>query len=254
MLAQEGHSIFARKVYITSQEYLAFTRMSAKDRFEWQHAHATDLRCNSTTPHTENCDPNLAWALELAASKPGVLLDVGAHGGRQTRTGLRFNRHVYGVECSAQTFTELNAMFANESRAQMIHMCAGSSMQLTTVHVVGSDSETRGSNFITQNSTLALKKDKNSEIAVVVPLDGLFADIQVAVIKLDIQGAEYDAFRGLKIVLERNRPALMFEHEKRFGQIYGHKSVVPMLRALGYKNCVERALPIGNDVICPPVA
>ena len=41
-----------------------------------------------------------------------------------------------------------------------------------------------------------------------IPLDELFADIPVTLIKMDIEGAEYDALRGGRKVIERDSPIL----------------------------------------------
>lgn len=41
-----------------------------------------------------------------------------------------------------------------------------------------------------------------------IPLDELFADTPVSLIKMDIEGAEYDALRGAENIIRRDRPVL----------------------------------------------
>jgi FkbM family methyltransferase len=52
------------------------------------------------------------------------------------------------------------------------------------------------------------KISEEGEAVHCTPLDELFADVPITFLKMDIEGAEYDALRGAKQVLQRDQPIL----------------------------------------------
>ncbi|WP_316224809.1 MULTISPECIES: FkbM family methyltransferase [unclassified Bradyrhizobium] len=85
----------------------------------------------------------------------------------------------------------------------------------------------------------ALSADRFDTATVpVVALDDYFKpDERVALLKVDVEGGELDVFAGARRILERDRPALVFECEARhlFGRTVD--DVFAYLTALGYQGC-----------------
>jgi len=71
-----------------------------------------------------------------------------------------------------------------------------------------------------------------------VTLDGLIEEVsQVSIIKLDLEGGEYDALRGAEEILKRDQPLLIAEHGGLEGaQLYGYcnRDYYQYLCDLGY--------------------
>ena len=79
-----------------------------------------------------------------------------------------------------------------------------------------------------------------------MPLDALLSDMEepVALIKVDVQGAEYSVFKGARNIMARDKPILMYEDVGRFereGDIQAE-----LLHKLGY-SCT---LMPGEDYLC----
>jgi FkbM family methyltransferase len=84
----------------------------------------------------------------------------------------------------------------------------------------------------------------------VVALDDYFgADDKVALLKIDVEGAELGVFRGAERILRQHAPLLVFECENRH-LAPGHvEEVFSYLEGLGYEGsfiCRDQLLPIGE--------
>lgn len=55
---------------------------------------------------------------------------------------------------------------------------------------------------------------------------------KIALIKLDVEGHEYPALKGLEVTITRNRPIIMFETHTSEGE-WGGKAILDYLRSLG---------------------
>ena len=67
----------------------------------------------------------------MAADKPGVVLDVGANGGRESMAAVNAGRKVFAVECHSTAYAVLLEMFRNHStEVSVLHICGGSAAQL----------------------------------------------------------------------------------------------------------------------------
>ena len=204
-------------------------------------------------------------ALELAADKPGVFVDVGAYFGFEAAQALDAGRRTVSLECSLDPFFELvgrnekghcqrtpccllDDALRNGSAA-VLHACASSETRLGTVHV-GDDA----SSLFAGNVPDRLRKAVHgpaTHAAVVAPLDALlFATERAAVVKIDAQGSEYDVLVGASRLLARDRPVVVYEWENDLPSnrdgLTSSRRPWRLLRALGY-NCTKDHAPQPDD-------
>jgi FkbM family methyltransferase len=70
----------------------------------------------------------------------------------------------------------------------------------------------------------------------VTTLDDFFGlDTPVKLIKCDVEGHEYDVFRGGEKLLRKHQPILMFESEDRHQRLQDRRDVFAFLDSLGYQ-------------------
>ena len=84
------------------------------------------------------------------------------------------------------------------------------------------------------------------EDAVVIPLDALLSGLEepVALIKVDVQGAEYGVLKGARNIMARDKPILMYEDVGRFEREGDIQTGI--LHKLGY-SCGRMS---GEDYLC----
>lgn len=191
-------------------------------------------------PHERLDDRAFAYALQLAAKKPGAVLDVGANGGKQSMMAVLAGRKVYAVECLSRAYTELLDIFRGHSTQtiSVLHACGGHQPQLGQLHLASDSSSLFEHNVMSGREAQKHKAEMRAiEPVVVLPLDLLFRSQAVALVKVDTQGAEFSVLTGLSEVL-RQRPVIMYESVNRFVRAAGKSFKDPqeVLRPLGY-NC-----------------
>lgn len=130
------------------------------------------------------------------------VLDCGAFDGDTIRELLNRivpNRGaIHAIEADAISSKRLREYVANlESaiRARMrVYQCA-----------VGAQ---RGIIHFESNGSLTAKVSASGSVVQLYPIDGLFQESRLTFIKMDIEGAEYDALLGARKVIQRDRPIL----------------------------------------------
>ncbi len=98
---------------------------------------------------------------------------------------------------------------------------------------------------------IAAEGDEFSVLSVpVVALDDYFNEAdKVAVLKIDVEGAELDVLKGAERILRRHGPLLVFECENRHLATGKVEDVFSWLNGLGYEGsfvCEDRLLPISQ--------
>jgi FkbM family methyltransferase len=130
------------------------------------------------------------------------LLDCGAFDGDTIRQALEVQPlgccaiHAIEADClSFRRLREFAAALPDERRKTLhLHHCAIGSKRVV-VH------------FESDGSVNAKLSDRGPEIQM-VPIDEPFSAVSLTIIKMDIEGAEYDALRGAAKVIQRDRPIL----------------------------------------------
>ena len=132
-----------------------------------------------------------------ATSKQGIVLDVGANGGCEMATALRLGRRVIGVECLESAYHELlnTAQVGGHPNATLVHACASNSTGLGELNLARESSSLIKANVLHRRESRKVpSKGRAREPVVLVPLDELLPpDERIALIKVDVQGGEYDA-------------------------------------------------------------
>jgi FkbM family methyltransferase len=138
----------------------------------------------------------------LSLNKNERFLDCGATGGEMTQEVLRkCGNHFsefHAIEADQISFKKLQNYFdhlPHEIKKKLIlHNCA-----------VG------GKRCVVRFSNTGQTGSKISDEGIAVecfPVDELFADAALTFLKMDIEGAEYDALLGAREVIERDQPIL----------------------------------------------
>lgn len=131
-----------------------------------------------------------------------IFLDCGAFDGDTIRSVIDLNmdfERIHAIEADSHSFARLASYVATLPpilRDKIrLHPCA-----------IGS---TRGTvRFDDTGSAVSKVSDQGQILVEMVPIDVMFAARRVSMIKMDIEGGEYDALLGAKQVIQRDRPIL----------------------------------------------
>jgi FkbM family methyltransferase len=130
------------------------------------------------------------------------LLDCGAFDGDTIREFLAKSdlgiRTIHAVEADAISFAKLQAY------ASALPKELGQRIQLYQC-AVGKE---RGAVRFQFDGSLTSKALETGDCVDVIPIDEFFAENPLSMIKMDIEGAEYDALRGAEKTIERDQPIL----------------------------------------------
>ncbi|MBN22884.1 MAG: hypothetical protein CL678_16480 [Bdellovibrionaceae bacterium] len=163
--------------------------------------------------------------LQLAKNLPGVVIDVGANGGKETKLALSYGRKVVAVECLASAYAKLLKEYGALNTVVVLHVCASASTSVQTLYLADDSSS-----LIANNVASGAERQKalrahnvlrhNREMIVTAPLDDLITNSsQVALIKMDVQGAEPQVFQGAARIIKQNRPVLIYEDNPGFAKL-----------------------------------
>lgn len=138
----------------------------------------------------------------LVLSDHDRILDCGATSGEMARDLIRKRGDhfdlFYALEADNVSFPKLEAYRASlseplQAKLRLIHFAVGATREV--VHFAHSGQT--GSKISAEGLP-----------AECFPIDELFADTPLTFIKMDIEGAEYDALQGARNVIQRDRPIL----------------------------------------------
>jgi FkbM family methyltransferase len=183
--------------------------------------------------HEESLTPVLDGLLPSG----GVFVDVGAHVGRWAlRLAAKASR-VIAVEANPATAAVLRA-----------HIDLNGVGNVEVVEVAAWDCETRMSlsdpnGKVTGGSTRVLEDGDEVQAR---PLDDVLADVTPDLIKLDVEGADLHALRGMRGTLDRAKPTLFIEDHSIYGY-YKLDDLFALLADFGYGHKeIDAALPGGR--------
>ena len=191
--------------------------------------------------------PLMNVLLAEATFKKGMVIDVGANGGCEMATALRHGRRVIGVECPESAYHELRNVphIEKHPNATLLHVCAGNSTRMAELNLARDSSSLIEDNVAHGKERAKVPTTgRVREPVVLVPLDQLLPPAeQVAVIKVDVQGGEYEVLQGLLQTITRDRPVIGYEDAgPKFKK---HGNVRSLLKPLGY--VCKRS---GEDQVC----
>ena len=184
--------------------------------------------------------PQMLDALQFAQPRcpSGLVLDVGANGGRETEQARSMGYDVVAVECLQREYAKLSDKWRRDSHITLLNGCASDQLSLQRFSQAGTGSSLHPE-AVSQGIELdAFKKSRQTVTNVMTfPMDPLVEkrpDPQqpVCVVKIDTQGHEISVMRGVERTLRKHRPVVIFELDYRFGPQVN--LTTPWMVALGY--------------------
>jgi FkbM family methyltransferase len=174
-----------------------------------------------------NHEESLTPVLDGLLPEGGVFVDVGAHVGRWSLRLAGKASRVIAVEANPATAAVLRA-----------HIALNQVRNVSVVECAAWDSETRLTldsphGKVTSGSTRVVTGAAGAVAA--RPLDDVLADVIPDLIKLDVEGADLHAVRGMADTLARAKPTLFIEDHSIYGY-YELADLKALLAELGYDN------------------
>lgn len=181
-------------------------------------------------------EPELNEVLPDLMPEGGVLLDVGAHVGHWTLRLAGKAKHVIAVEANPETATILRRNIAIND-IDNVHV-----MELAAWNERGSLTLSDPNQHRAGGSTRTIpgEDDSGQSGAVSVPalpldeMPSLKTLERLDLIKLDVEGADVRALRGMSKTIRRFKPTLFVETHDAYGY-YERADLEAVLRDLGYK-------------------
>ena len=168
-----------------------------------------------------NSEPKQMIAgLNLAEQKPGIVIDVGANGGKETMLALERGRKVLAVECLSSAYMNLLDMFQNKKNVTLVHICAGENTEIKTLHLADDSSSLFYKNIDSGAERIKAlrlhnKLRKNKETVITLPLDNIVNE-PVSLIKIDVQGYEQAVLKGAKRLINTYKHVIIYEDVPSF--------------------------------------
>lgn len=174
----------------------------------------------------------------------GTVVIVGANGGIEVGFFGQRGFRVVGVECLPREYARLQVEHVRNPCVTMINGCASNEFGLTYLHLAGDSSSTVAANIKAEG----MKARSEPAVSIPVPtfkLDPILKSYgdHIAVVQVDVQGAEFGVFQGLEAILTAHRPVVLYEYYMDMT----HRSR-RLLEGLGY-TCDE---DITHDMLCWP--
>jgi FkbM family methyltransferase len=175
-------------------------------------------------PHEASLEPTLRRL--LGHDRP-VFLDVGAHVGRWTVRLSGQAAQVIAVEANPETVEQLRRNIALNNLLNITVLGVAAWDSQTTLYLSDPNCKATG------GSTRTLESGDGPE-ATAMPLDDLLDGIPaITLVKLDVEGADLHALRGMAKTLARTRPVLFIERHDPLGY-YAYDDLLALLSELGY--------------------
>ena len=170
-----------------------------------------------------------SWLNSLAIStKESVCIDIGANIGNHSLYFSDYYRKVYSFEPSAKIFNVLSLNSKLVDNIQCFNFGCSNEDKTTLLYSISTN---RGGSFISSE-----EKEGETEKIEVKTLDATLQDIDnVGLIKIDVEGHEYEVLEGAEKTIRDNMPIILFEqHENNFSD--NSSPSIEFLRKVGYKN------------------
>lgn len=183
----------------------------------------------------------LAPVLEGLLPDGGVVLDVGAHIGRWSLRLARRASAVIAVEANPDTAAVLRAHIEMNSVDNVEVYEAAAWDSATDLMLSDPNGQVSGGSTRVLEPAVA-----GGTTVTAVPLDDLLHDeLRIDLVKLDVEGADLHALRGMAKLLDRCRPVLFIEDHSIYGY-YDRPDLLDLLGELGYDARVFTAMLAGG--------
>ena len=215
------------------------------DGFQWMLGGTETDDHLGPAPHEGNLEPVVRGLL----GQDKVFLDVGAHVGHYTIRLARQASHVIAVEASPETAAVLRENIALNSlgaRVTVLEVAAWDSH--TSLRLEDPNGKAHGGS----TRVLSVAETVYGPIVPAAPLDDMLDNSQeVGLVKLDVEGADLHALRGMEKMLRREQPIMFIERHDQYGY-YSIKEMYSLLDSLGYQWCDGPEYMGAKYLICHP--
>ena len=172
-------------------------------------------------------EDQLAPVFDRLLPEDGVLVDVGAHVGRWALRLARKASRVIAVEANPVTAAQLRAHIELNDLKNVDVLQVAAWDSYTQLRLEDPNGQTSG------GSTRVLADGGGPLVEAALLDDFLCAESQIDLIKLDVEGADLHALRGLRETLSRCGPRLLIERHDIYGY-YELDELTGLLDELGY--------------------
>jgi FkbM family methyltransferase len=182
------------------------------------------------------------WLNALPSGSIDIAVDVGAAIGSYAWILSRKSHKVFAFEPGRQHGCYL-AKLVPGTNVTVVRSAVGAASGRLSIFTPGTDDIARQAATLSVHNPVIQLPGTTSEQVEVVTLDEYFADKVAAghtidLIKIDIEGYELEALKGARGLLQRYKPLLICEIEKRHNAEFG--LVFDLLRSFGYRSFIYR--------------
>ncbi|MGF6769048.1 FkbM family methyltransferase [Paraburkholderia sp. GAS199] len=166
-----------------------------------------------------------AWLSQYKNIFDGIAIDIGANIGNHSLYFSDFYRKVLSFEPASRTYKLLSINADLTENIACYNVGISSSNRDALLHV---DHENLGGSFV------STEPSAHTQAIRLQTLDSVVNGAEpIKLIKLDVEGHEYDALLGSESVIRKNSPVILFEqHLSDF--VDGQSKVINLVRSFGY--------------------
>ncbi len=184
----------------------------------------------------EDSELNLIKKLLKERLDKKVILDIGANIGNHTLAFSKISKKVYAFEPNIFIF-ELLKINTNKLKNVEIFNFGASDRNQSILARVPKLNCGGGSLTLDEKNS-----QPNKFIEVLFKLKSLdkvkmFSKMNIGMVKIDVEGHELNAFKGMKILLRKNKPIILFEQNR--GIFNQTSDEIKFLKSVGYKYLYE---------------
>jgi FkbM family methyltransferase len=187
----------------------------------------------------------------LPACRPGTALDIGANIGNHTLFLARHFANVIAFEPNPATRHLLEFNLALNSVENVIVRPIGLSDRSGSGSLYVDAGNLGASRIVAPRDKSATGTEGQIVISLAVGDEEIEPDCDIAFIKLDVEGHEHEALRGLRQTIDRCKPIIMLEQlVDAIDASSGSSPAQTLLVEMGYKGFEIRAVPaLGSNVV-----
>jgi FkbM family methyltransferase len=169
----------------------------------------------------------------------GLNIDCGAHIGEHTATMLARDEvsKVYAFEAIPQLCDHLSSLFESDPKFKLVRGALGRGDGVVTFNIA---ENAKGYSGLRQRDLAAVTGWREIEVRM-TSIDHVVCGAEistVSLVKLDLEGGEFDALQGATALLEKSSPLVVFENALRESATeygYGWEEFNSFFKSRGYR-------------------
>jgi FkbM family methyltransferase len=241
---------------ITGHELITTTTLFWGKKMTLAVPSATDIYLMQSKSHSSEI--RLAKFLINCLSEGSCFLDIGAHYGYFTLLGSELvgkTGKVLSFEPSKKTFSVLKINTSKSENIQVFQNAVSDNIGTLTFYEFPSKySEYNTRDPLQFNKEKWFQKYKPNQVSIKsTTIDQIIAenDFVPNIIKIDVEGGEYEVISGGLNFFNQHRPMVVMEYIESTRTNLSHKKAVELMRSIGYKSYIfsqKATLEEVNDI------